>query len=279
MWNYWILIVFFIVLTILWIRYKVEFFMGKEEGHYPGYNVTLQYTNKSDKIWDRHPVQLSVLSDIKSKNKKAHNYELENDVYLNALNKTFAPKDTIKDYKEYTVIEPVNYSVPGLVIEGYKNAVSYIANMIKMSPHFSLPDSLGSAFNQIQVVHDKLISYRRHRKIPACILNIELILYRESKNHAKHVGMSILAEKNKNTWTFNFLTIKINGVVFEDQIGLYPVVANDELNTNENLSSAKFPQPANIKFDQDVQFLEFCSSTNLDESKRKACIEVIGQNK
>lgn len=278
MWNYWLLIVFLVVLSMLWVYYKFEFFTVGEEGHYPGYNTTLQYSNSGPEIWQRHPVQVSVLNDIKARNQKAFSYELENNAYLNALNKTFQPAPLSMRASDFTVVEPLNYGVPGTIKEAYESAIVNIANKVKTSPYFELPNSMGAHFNEIQVVHDKLISYQRHHTIPACILNIELILYRDKKSHAKHVSMSVLAEKNKSMWLINVLSIKINGVVFEDQIGLFPVVATDPLNTNANLSMAEFSQPKNMKFDQDVQFLEFCASNNLDENKRKACIEVIGQS-
>ena len=274
-----LLIFFFVVVSIIWIYYKFEFFTVKEEGHYPGYNTTLQYSNTGDEIWQRHPVQISVLDDIKARNKKAFSYELENNAYLAALNSTFQPNPSAMRTSDFTVVEPVNYSVPPIIKESYEATLVTISNKVKTSPYFQLPNSLGAHFNDIQVVHDKLISYQRHHTLPSCVLNIELILYRDKKSHAKHVSMSVLADKNKSYWNITVLSIKINGVVFEDQIGLFPVVPIDPLNTNENLSIAEFSQPKNIKFDQDVQFLEFCASTNLDESKRKACIEVIGQTK
>ena len=279
MWQSWLLIVFLVVLSMLWIYYKSEFFIGTEEGHYPGYNTTLNYSNTGTEIWQRHPVHVSVLNDIKARNVKAFSYELENNAYLNALNNTFRPSPLAMRASDFAVVEPVNYSIPNTIKEAYESAILYIANKVKMSPFFQLPNNMGAHFNEIQVVHDKLISYQRHHTIPACILNIEVILYRDKKSHAKHVSMSVLAEKYKGMWLISTLSIKINGVVFEDQIGLFPVVATDPLNTNENLSMAEFPQPKNIKFDQDVQFLEFCASNNLDEHKRKACIEVIGQTR
>lgn len=276
MWNYLVLLILIVVFVLLWFWQRVEFFQVQEtETTLPGYNATLNYSNTSPAIEDRHPVQTSVLNDMKFKFKKAYNYELENEAYVNGLKKTFAIRHNCVPLQDFGVVEPVNRVVPEMVKEAYQTALLYVTDKVKTSEFMKLPDELPVSVTPIQVVHDKLVSYQRHKRIPSILLNMEAVLYREGKYHAKHVGFTVQANKNKGMWEINVLDVWINGVVFEDQIGLFPVTANDPLNTNEDLSTPQFPQPRFSRFDDDVQFYEFCSSTNLDENKRKACIEVI----
>jgi len=275
MWNYYILILVIAFFIIMWIRLNLNIEKFEEEQHYPGYNTLLQYTNTGDKVWDKHPVQTSVLQDMKFKFNKAYNYELENEAYIKALQKTFNIQKYCITDQEWSVVEPNNRTVPTNVQSAYDNAVSYIMNMVKTSEHLKLPDNQAIQLNPIQVVHDRLISYRLHKKTPSCILNLEAVLYREAKYHAKHVGFLVLADRSKGGWNIRVIDVWINGVIFEDQIGLFPVNANDPMNTNIDLSTPMFPTARNADFDDDIQFYEFCSSTAIDENKRKACIDVI----
>jgi hypothetical protein len=277
MWNYIILLVVVVVFVLLWVRQRVEFFQGQgeEETTLPGYNATFDYGNKGPEVWQRHPVQTSVLADMNFKFKKAYNYELENEAYVNGLKKTFAIRHNCINPQDFGVVEPVNRVTPANVLEAYQSALVYVRDRVRNSEFLKLPDDQPVFVTPIQVVHDKLVSYQRHKLIPSIILNMEAVLYREGKYHAKHVGLTVQANKNKGMWEIVVLDVWINGVVFEDQIGLFPVTANDPLNTNQDLSTPQFPQPRFSRFDDDVQFYEYCSSTNLDENKQKACIEVI----
>lgn len=274
MWNYILLLLIVIVTSVLWVYNRVEKFQGNmgEETTLPGYNASLQTTNTGPEVWQRHPIQTSVLNDMNFKFKKAYNYELENDAYLKALKKTFAIQHNCLNEQDFGVVEPVNLVVPPSVIDAYQTALTVIGEKLKTSEFLKLPDGLNVP---TQIVHDKLISYQRHKTIPSVILNMEAILYREGKYHGKHIGLTVQANKQKGFWEILVLDVWINGVVFEDQIGLFPVQANDQTVKNIDLSSPQFPQPRFSRFDDDVQFYEFCSSTNLDQNKRDACIEVI----
>ena len=289
MWNYLLLLILLAIFVVMWFRYKVEFFQGGEETTLPGYNATFQYSNEGPNVWQRHPVQTSVLADMNFKFKKAYNYELENQAYLNGLKQTFAIRHNCIMQQDYGVVEPVNLTLPEMVKDAYSTALTYVTDKVKTSEFLKLPDNQPLSVTPIQVVHDKLVSYQRHKRIPSVILNMEAVLYREGKYHAKHVGLTVQATKNKGMWEIMVLDVWINGVIFEDQIGLFPVNGNDPLNKNVNLSTPQFPEPRFSKFDdevkpfekgmkslgEDIQFYEFCASTNLDENKRMACVDVI----
>lgn len=237
-WNYWILIFLIIIFTYVYISRKTDFF----EDSYPGYNVTMKYQNDSLNIRDRHPVYSSLVQDLNHKFKKAYNYELENNEYQDAINNTFhLDKKILVDMSKYTQEEPLNRVLPSNVEDAYNNAINNINDTIKNSVHFDLPDGSLQLINPIQVVHDRLISYQTHKTIPNnYILHIESILYREGKYHGKHVEFIVIIEKNK-MWESKVIDAKVIGVVFEDKISLFPVIGNDELTTNEDLSPAVFP--------------------------------------
>ena len=84
-WNYWILVLLILAFLGLYVYKNIETF----EDSYPGYNATLKYMNDTGDIRDRHPVYNSLVQDLNFKFKKAYNYELENSVYQDALNRTF----------------------------------------------------------------------------------------------------------------------------------------------------------------------------------------------
>jgi len=271
MWNYFLLFIIFLLVAYIWVKHRVEFF----EDHYPGYNSTLQYSNAGEKLYERHPVYSTIQEDLKLKYKKAYNYELENEAYQKALVDTFQIKKSCINDKDWSIVEPVSLTVNPLVEEAYRFTVEYIEGKVKTSDAFQLPDRVSIQLNPIQVVHDRLISYQLHKKIPSFILNLEVVLYREAKYHAKAIGMTVKAEKTKGGWSVQVLDAWINGVVFEDQLALFPVVGNDVLNTNQNLSNATFPEPKFPQRLQDVRFPEYCASNNLDKNQQIQCVQAI----
>lgn len=245
-WNYWLL--FLVVLAVIGmvVFKKIEAF----EGHYPGYNVTMNYENASSRIEDRHPIHSSLIQDLNFRYKKAYNYELENKEYQHALNKTFQLGQTClvkQDYgvmvdgervsNAYTPEQPMERVLPSSIQQAYQKATEIIQQMMKVSPHFELPDGQNQSLNPIQMVHDRLVGYQIHRTIPEhYLLYIEAIFYREAKYHGKHVKFIVLAEKRKQ-WNIQVLDASIKGIVMEDQITMFPVLGNDKLQTNQDLST------------------------------------------
>lgn len=269
-WNLWVLAALVLVFVLLWFKQRAEFF----EGSYPGYNTTLPYQNQGPSIVQRHPVQVSVMEDMKFKYKKAYNYELENKAYTEALQKTFqVPPNFCLEPNDWSVVEPVARTTPQDVLDAYTYALEYLRNSLKESRFFQLPDSLSMQLNPIQVVHDRMISYQTHKRIPSYVMTVQLVLYREAKYHAKDIGLTVRVDKEKGGMKVSVLEAWVRGVIFEDQIGFFPVNANDPLNTNVNLSSAEFQDqhPKNyIK-----KGFEYCASNNLDEKKQVQCVNAL----
>lgn len=172
----------------------------------------------------------TIVGDIKSKYERAYNYELENDAYRKALEKSFNMKKVCINPAEWSVVEPVNRTIPLNIQNAYSKAVDHITRTIVNSPHFGLPDGQSP---KIQIVHDVLVSYQINRREPSYIMTLQLVMYRESKFHGKDIGMMVKVDKNVVT----VLDIWINGVVFEDKIALFPVLPIDSYN---NMSAADF---------------------------------------
>jgi hypothetical protein len=238
----------------------------------------MNYSNEGPALYQRHPVQVSVLNDLKFKYKKAYNYEMENNAYKEALVKTFAiPKKICIHDEEWSVVEPVNLTTSDVIETAYNQALEYIKGKLQTSEYFQLSDNQSVQLNPIQIVHDRLISYQSHKRIPSYILHIQLVLYREAKYQAKDIGMTVRVDKEKGMWRVSVMEAWINGIISEDQIALFPVVAQDPLNTNVDLSTAEFKEPPAYQKlkERDLKFYEICASNNVDPQKQMQCVQAI----
>lgn len=118
------------------------------------------------------------------------------------------------------------------VLSAYAACIDYISRKLNTSDALALP---GDARPQpIQIVHDILSSYKVHRTENSMyLLVIELLLYRENKYHAKHVKVTCVANQpnhyfgSDSEWVVNVVAVTILGVVPEDQIALFPVIASN----------------------------------------------------
>uniref|UniRef100_A0A6C0CST3 Uncharacterized protein n=1 Tax=viral metagenome TaxID=1070528 RepID=A0A6C0CST3_9ZZZZ len=263
-WNYALLFLF--VVAFIGFYLKSKYYEAFEED-YPGYNTTIQYANMSPDIRDRHPIHSVLTNQLNLRYKKAYNYELENNAYTDALKKTFKLMKKCIPTQDYTEEQPLNRTLPVSIEDAYKLTVSYIDQNIKSSSHFDLPDGSVQVVNPIQIVHDRLISYQIHKTIPNdYLLTIDFILYRDGKYHGKHVRSVSHVQKNKG-WTINVLDIWVKGVIFEDQIALFPVVGNDINNTNVDLSAAEFTGAKYSNYIQTVEQPEYTAAQLRDMEK------------
>ena len=263
-WNYALLFLFVAVFIGFYLKSKYyEMF----EEDYPGYNTTIQYGNLSPDIRDRHPIQSVLTNQLNFRYKKAYNYELENKAYTDALKETFKLMKKCIPTQDYTEEQPLNRTLPTSVEDAYKLTISYIDQNIKSSTHFDLPDGSVQVVNPIQMVHDRLISYQIHKTIPNdYLLTIDFILYRDGKYHGKHVRSVSHVQKNKG-WNITVLDIWVKGVIFEDQIALFPVVGNDVYNKNVDLSPSEFKGAKFTNYIQTVEQPEYTAAQLRDMEK------------
>lgn len=263
-WNYALLFLFIAIFVGFYVKSK---YYETFEEDYPGYNTTIQYANMSTDIRDRHPIHSVLTNQLNFRYKKAYNYELENNAYTDALKKTFKLMKKCIPTQDYTEEQPLNRTLPVSIEDAYKLTVSYIDQNIKSSSHFDLPDGSVQVVNPIQIVHDRLISYQIHKTIPNdYLLTIDFILYRDGKYHGKHVRSVSHVQKNKG-WTINVLDIWVKGVIFEDQIALFPVVGNDVNNKNVDLSPAEFTGAKYSNYVQTVEQPEYTAAQLRDMEK------------
>lgn len=196
--------------------------------------------------WQRHPINDSVPIDPQSKYKNAYYNELSNGEFQSALATIFQmPCDEQKRVQQLVdaaggdwdmgVLPPTN----PFVEEAYNAAVKLISDRTETTPP-PVALALPGDTNRIQMVHDRLESYKlgikgrpSENKI---LMTIEFIFYRFSKYHGKHVKMLVLAEPKSNPadmapsdimeWMISVVASRVEGIVYEDNIGLYPIVAS-----------------------------------------------------
>lgn len=267
-WQFIVIAMISLILFLLWIKQRSEFFAN-------AYNEVIPTQNSGPEIYERHPMQVSVLEDVRSKYTKAYNYELDNKAYLLALQKTFAPPPTLCiSPNEWGVAEPVNMTLNENIKTAYKYAIAYIHSTIKSSPFFVLPDNLPTALNNIQMLHDVLVSYQNHKRLSSYILTLQFVFYREAKYHAKDVGMVVRVDKQRGLqWRVSVQDIWINGVIFEDKIAMFPINSTDPYDTNINRSHADFIDKDPSKYLK--RGFEFCALNDLDKDKAALCANAL----
>jgi len=191
------------------------------------YNETIQYTNSNNDASGRARIQDTVALDneIKYRYKNAFYYEYGNREYLDKLKTIFniSENGTLNtdDWKIYDI----SPNTPSNILMAYNNCVNELKTRINTSDALTLPDNVKIP---IQIVHDVLLRYGISKKHPSSSVysfDIEMILYRQSKYQGKHIGTRVIYDNDKNI--LNVLGIGIIGVVSEDNIGLFPVVANN----------------------------------------------------
>jgi len=228
-----------ILVVTLWLAsWYSESFVGDVANDPQGYNASLQYENAVDsdeRPWARHPIS-SVLADTKPKQAKHRNiysYELENDAFTRGLKEALGSEcrlddmvranDVTRKDSQWTEELPPERAPVGTGIECYKGAMDWLARKVRRAPSLRLPES--GVAQDIQLVHDRWISYRL--KLDGggsdIMLRVEVLFYREAKYHGKHYELWIRCKSGN--YTVVVLTFK--GMVFEDQIAMYPVMGAD----------------------------------------------------
>lgn len=155
------------------------------------------------------------------------------------------------------------------VRSAYAACVSYVSKRLNASDALALPGSV-SKHVPIQIVHDILRSYKVHLSSRSMyLIEIEALLYRENKYHAKHVNVTCVAKKqNLSDWIINVVAVRIVGVVPEDQIALFPVVASNPLESymlrvEKDVETASKNVDCKIVFDEEKQNKKVvCSPSN-----------------
>ena len=203
------------------------------------YNDDLIFTNTGKNPWEHHPVQTSIPIDTKVKFKNAYYYEFDNVTYLRNLKiALIVPCELLADAvltsNWSNDIDPASTANDKITREatiGYTNCLQYIDNKINNSKSMILPSDIKLQVRaKIQIVHDIFKSFKVHKTSNSMyLINMELILYRQSKYNGKHIDITCTVKKNNSKWIIHIVAVRILGVVSEENIGLFPVIPIDPL--------------------------------------------------
>jgi hypothetical protein len=177
-------------------------------------------------IWDRQEIQDSLPVDYISQYPNTYYYELSNEEFLNALTKTFEDFMIHMNGAEWTPETPVDrdHIPPKNVLTGYEQIVPWLEKKINSNDNFSIP---GDKTEPYQIIHDYWKSWSSSIFAPNRFLyTVEVLLFREAKNHAKHVSFKIVIENEKIK---GITEMGMVGIVFEDKFGLFPVIHSDKI--------------------------------------------------
>jgi hypothetical protein len=244
-------------------------------------NDDLIYANTGTSPWLHHTVQGSLPVDPSVQFKKAYYYELDNKRYINGLRKALIVScgliyDAIQQGNWGTSVTSSD-TASDEVIAAYNACVSSIASKLNSSDALDLPGDSASP-KRIQVVHDILKSYKVNSHIyHMYLIEMELVLYRENKYHAKHISLTCTAKKQGyNQWSTNVVAVKLLGVVPEDQIALYPVIASNpfevsQLSVDNDIESDQLKQSGvNCTVDNKTKKIKCTSNTSTANAARKS---------
>lgn len=156
------------------------------------------------------PLLRDLVTDVKYKN--AYYYELDNDSFDAALQRSFQP--STQGLKETTWSPADITSVP--VQTAYTALIDRITSTLRSPQAFSLPDG---SFSRLQITHDRLIDAMIGTSATATttvtMLKSEMTWYRESKYQGKSIGCVCTVDDSGNV---NFVQMKVLGVVSADHI-------------------------------------------------------------
>lgn len=242
----------FLLLTTVWILFLVAIGWRRTEA-FQGYPTSsspaswsgedLVHVNKGQSPWMRYAVHTSTLADPVIKYKNAYYYEMTNGEYETALKHIFSMEtcNTLSQASQFS-----NWAKAQSPAELMGTAWSGVYEVWMAEFQRKLNDAaelkLPSDQTNIQVVHDRWISAYRHVTDTTLLrMDIEAILYRFGKPHGKHVSMSVIAKRtdsegkfaNPIDWNFAVVAMEILGIVPEDQIAIFPVVANNPFDPPE----------------------------------------------
>lgn len=223
-----------LIVLVLWMCMFIILRCKKESFEVVPYNHELLYQNNGDAPWLRYNVHQTLFDDPTIKYQNAYYYEYPNEKYKNALINTMT-QITQKMSVSNNWLPP---STPDKLDETYQQVYDVWMNLfsktVRMSPDLLLPNETSNNRTPIQVVHDRWISSQLHATEKQTIrMEIEIILYRNSKPHGKHIHMIVVAKNIDKQWNFHTEVVHVMGIIPEDQIALFPVHAKNPFDKGE----------------------------------------------
>lgn len=196
-------------------------------------NTRISYYNIGEYPWNRHTIISSIPYDIKSKEDapNAPYFEMDNETYNQKLKDVFQSSNeqlivALEGSKWSNWINPRSIENKQ-VLDRLNKYYSTITGVINEHLNRMPTDGVNK---KIQVVHDLMRKYKYNKSNNDYYLfDIEMIFYREGKIQGKHIKCYAIT----NGKEVYIIVIKIIGVISEDNIMLFPYVANDTLNSLE----------------------------------------------
>jgi hypothetical protein len=220
---------------------------------YEIYNDKIQSFNTNIKVKNKNRIIYELDNKIFNKNFKNlinefyKKYIEDNVNYLNLKENNFY-KNYIKDKSKdkntennFKLIEKENLTK--LEKKYYENSKNIIMKQINNIQELKLnyPNLSEKINNDFNIVKQKLNNIIKHKNYNEYIFDFELVIYREYKNHGKHINCQVFV-KNGSFYYITFL--KILGVVSEDKIilnkssNLYPNnIINYKYNNNSVITN------------------------------------------
>lgn len=192
-------------------------------------NETIPLSNTGGEPWERHGINSTPYLQLQPAFQRglrhhanAAYFEVDNNTFDIAFQKTFSyqcgKNVKLSQPWEAEVFVGDYTAIPKEVYDEYPKVIEYLAKKIKTSPHLSEK-------GELQIVHDRWVSYKRSRSDSKMyLMNLEVLLYRTGKFQGKHVILTVLLDLKPNAADkYMVVQSRIEGVVSEDQIGLFPI--------------------------------------------------------
>ena len=237
---------------------------SKDTNNNNGYSPhePVQQTNKGSEPWNHHPIQ-SILNDPVLQYPNIYANEMDNITFERTLIQVFSIPETCPG-KWSSMMVP-NEKTPESILKAYSRALNWIQSKLKSTKAFDL--CADTEHYPLQVVHDVWTGYQTSLKGSSYKIQMETILYRESKFIGKHVRFQIIVQGTR----VSVCEALVLGVVYEDQIALFPVVASDPADDRlwgKFPSVVLEPEPTILLQKKDIQtILQTYRQKQYDEAK------------
>lgn len=212
-----------LLLLALWIVHKSK---DNRESFQVAANENIPRTNSGPEPWNHHPVD-SVAMDQRVKYEKMYMVELDNISYEKQLNKALNVDNDAKKSNVWIVLDTSNQLHTSFMLIAYTQLLAHITASVSNTEYMNVTYDNPEHRAKIQVVHDVLITFKKHTKSDfTYLITLEAILYREHKFHGKHVQIEAIVtyDTMRNVWKNTITSAKVVGIVYEDTIGFHPVI-------------------------------------------------------
>jgi len=276
--NVFILALIFII-YYYFIKNNIDFFDLPNEPL--GYNSRINYINKgtSDSLpWEHHAISSIYPVDISINNTDNYYYEYENAIYETKLRNILYKNDINNLIKNTEGIDwsdwiyPENFDRKDRLLAYYNKIYDMINTKINASSELKFNNETDKY--KIQIVHDVFKRYKLNIANPyEYLFDIDMLLYREGKINGKHINIIVKTDGDN----IDFVIVKILGIVNQDNIYLFPILANDRTNDIDNVNYTPFISTTNFKsYLTETENESYMTSTDFSSNEK---IESILYNK